>query len=71
MKLYGAIGAEDKGSYKKFKPFDIKHLGPGWDYKELERYHKLKSDGKRWRAFVTTCISEPFFVFFVTFMNVM
>ncbi|MFS7949512.1 hypothetical protein Hanom_Chr06g00572461 [Helianthus anomalus] len=30
LKLYGAIGAEDKGSYK--------------------RYHKLKIDGKRWRA---------------------
>ncbi|MFS7974725.1 hypothetical protein Hanom_Chr10g00872091 [Helianthus anomalus] len=23
LKLYGAIGAEDKGSYKRFKPFDI------------------------------------------------
>ncbi|KAJ0682193.1 hypothetical protein HanPI659440_Chr16g0644641 [Helianthus annuus] len=46
LKLYRAIGAEDKGSYKKFKPFDIKHLGLRWEYKESERYHKLKSDGK-------------------------
>ncbi|KAF5784562.1 hypothetical protein HanXRQr2_Chr10g0418251 [Helianthus annuus] len=50
LKLYGAIGAEDKGSYKRFKLFDIQHLGPGWEYKESERYHKLKSDGQRWRA---------------------
>ncbi|KAM0006787.1 hypothetical protein Hdeb2414_s0162g00819021 [Helianthus debilis subsp. tardiflorus] len=48
LKLYGAIGAEDKGSYKRFKPFQ--HLGSGCGYKESERYHKLKSDGKRWRA---------------------
>ncbi|KAJ0804435.1 hypothetical protein HanPI659440_Chr02g0038011 [Helianthus annuus] len=50
LKRYGAIGAEDRGSYKRFKPFDIQHLGSGWEYKESERYHKLKSDGKRWRA---------------------
>ncbi|KAJ0618502.1 hypothetical protein HanHA89_Chr02g0054061 [Helianthus annuus] len=50
LKRYGAIGAEDKGSYKRFKPFDIQHLGSGWEYKETERYHKLKTDGKRWRA---------------------
>ncbi|KAM0046105.1 hypothetical protein Hdeb2414_s0009g00312031 [Helianthus debilis subsp. tardiflorus] len=50
LKMYGAIGAEDKGSYKKFEPFDLAHLGPGWEYKESERYHKLKSDGQRWRA---------------------
>ncbi|KAJ0556352.1 hypothetical protein HanOQP8_Chr07g0246051 [Helianthus annuus] len=50
LKLYWAIGAEDKGSYKRFKPFDIQHLGSGWEYKESERYHKLKTDGKRWRA---------------------
>ncbi|MFS7989371.1 hypothetical protein Hanom_Chr11g01045971 [Helianthus anomalus] len=42
LKLYGAIGSEDKGSYNRFKPFDIQHLGPGWEYKESERYHKLK-----------------------------
>ncbi|KAJ0699886.1 hypothetical protein HanOQP8_Chr10g0361191 [Helianthus annuus] len=50
MKLYAAIRVEDKGSYKRFKPFDIQHLGPGSEYKESEIYHKLKSDGKRWRA---------------------
>ncbi|KAL9999016.1 hypothetical protein Hdeb2414_s0002g00063161 [Helianthus debilis subsp. tardiflorus] len=50
MKLCEAIGAEDKGSYKRFKPFDILHLGPGWEYKESERYHKLKSDGQRWKV---------------------
>ncbi|MFS7976957.1 hypothetical protein Hanom_Chr10g00898471 [Helianthus anomalus] len=50
VKLHGAIGAEDKVSYKRFKPLDIQHLGSGWEYKESERYHKLKTDGKRWRA---------------------
>ncbi|KAI3821541.1 hypothetical protein L1987_09109 [Smallanthus sonchifolius] len=50
LKKYGAIQAEDKGSYKKFKPFDIKQLGIGWKYVESERYHKLKSEGQRWRA---------------------
>ncbi|MFS7935216.1 hypothetical protein Hanom_Chr05g00400851 [Helianthus anomalus] len=35
---------------QEFKPFDIKHLGPGWEYKESEWYHKLKSDGKRWKT---------------------
>ncbi|KAF5782779.1 hypothetical protein HanRHA438_Chr11g0512851 [Helianthus annuus] len=50
VEVIWAIGAEDKGSYKRFKPFDIKHLGPRWEYKESERYHKLKSDGRRWRA---------------------
>ncbi|MFS8020123.1 hypothetical protein Hanom_Chr15g01411841 [Helianthus anomalus] len=50
LKKYGAIGAEYKGSYKRFKPFDIQHLGSGWEYKDSERYHKLKTDGRRWRA---------------------
>ncbi|KAF5789366.1 hypothetical protein HanXRQr2_Chr09g0370381 [Helianthus annuus] len=50
LKMYGAIGADDKGSYKKFKPFELAHLGVGWKYKESERYHKLKSDGQRWGA---------------------
>ncbi|KAJ0700209.1 hypothetical protein HanOQP8_Chr10g0365101 [Helianthus annuus] len=54
LKLYGAIGSEDKGSYKRFKPFDLMNLGPGWEYKESERYHKLKSDGQRWRALKDT-----------------
>ncbi|KAM0025657.1 hypothetical protein Hdeb2414_s0021g00577121 [Helianthus debilis subsp. tardiflorus] len=50
LKLYGATGSKDKGSYKRFKPFDLTYLGPGWEYKESERYHKLKSDEQRWRA---------------------
>ncbi|MFS8022632.1 hypothetical protein Hanom_Chr16g01441811 [Helianthus anomalus] len=50
LKKYGAIGAEDKGSYKRFNPFDIQHLGSGWEYKESKRYHMLNTDGKRWRA---------------------
>ncbi|MFS7929691.1 hypothetical protein Hanom_Chr04g00335521 [Helianthus anomalus] len=29
LKKYGAIGAEEKGSYKRFKPFEIQHLGSG------------------------------------------
>ncbi|KAJ0764271.1 hypothetical protein HanPI659440_Chr08g0290231 [Helianthus annuus] len=41
LKLYGAIRAKDKGSYKRFKPFDLKNLGPGWEYKEWKQYHKL------------------------------
>ncbi|KAJ0591960.1 hypothetical protein HanHA300_Chr03g0079331 [Helianthus annuus] len=28
----------------------LKNLGPGWEYKESERYHKLKTDGRRWRV---------------------
>ncbi|MFS7976857.1 hypothetical protein Hanom_Chr10g00897261 [Helianthus anomalus] len=50
LKLYGAIGAAAKGSYKRYKPFDLTHLGTGWEYKESERYQKMKSDGQRWRA---------------------
>ncbi|KAJ0899180.1 hypothetical protein HanRHA438_Chr08g0365441 [Helianthus annuus] len=50
LKKYGAIEAEEKGSYKRFKPFDIKNLGQGWEYKESERYHKLKTDGRWWRV---------------------
>ncbi|MFS8003622.1 hypothetical protein Hanom_Chr13g01216071 [Helianthus anomalus] len=50
LKVYRAIGAEDKVSYKMFEPFDLAHLGPGREYKESKRYHKLKSDGQRWRA---------------------
>ncbi|MFS7936776.1 hypothetical protein Hanom_Chr05g00419741 [Helianthus anomalus] len=50
LKLYGVIGVGDKGSYKRFKQFDLTNMGPGWEYKEAERYHKLKSDGQRWRA---------------------
>ncbi|KAJ0456097.1 hypothetical protein HanIR_Chr15g0758511 [Helianthus annuus] len=48
LKKYGAIKGDEKGSYKRFKPIDFKNLGPGWEYKKSERYHKLKTDGRRW-----------------------
>ncbi|XP_076959506.1 uncharacterized protein LOC143635604 [Bidens hawaiensis] len=50
LKKYGAIRVGDRGSYKKFNPFDISHLGSSWVYSTSERYHKLKSDRKRWRV---------------------
>ncbi|KAJ0680424.1 hypothetical protein HanPI659440_Chr16g0624021 [Helianthus annuus] len=50
LKKYGEIEGNEKGSYKKFSPFDIKNLRSGWVYKESERYHKLKTDGRRWRV---------------------
>ncbi|KAM0040528.1 hypothetical protein Hdeb2414_s0012g00395011 [Helianthus debilis subsp. tardiflorus] len=50
LKKYVVIRAEDKGSYKRFNPFDMQHLGSGSEYKESERYHKLKTNRKRWRA---------------------
>ncbi|MFS8015910.1 hypothetical protein Hanom_Chr15g01362271 [Helianthus anomalus] len=50
LKMYGAIEQEDRGAPKSHKPFDLKKLGVGWKYQESERYHKLKSDGQRWRA---------------------
>ncbi|KAJ0805029.1 hypothetical protein HanPI659440_Chr02g0044981 [Helianthus annuus] len=50
LKKYGAIGPGEKSSYKRFNPFDIQHLGSGWEYKESERYHKLKTDGRWWRV---------------------
>ncbi|KAJ0827770.1 hypothetical protein HanRHA438_Chr17g0829631 [Helianthus annuus] len=28
----------------------VDKLGSGWTYTQSERYHKLKSDGQRWRA---------------------
>ncbi|KAK1421834.1 hypothetical protein QVD17_24497 [Tagetes erecta] len=49
LKKYGAIEAGDRGSYKKSKPLDLRNLGPGWEYKETERDHRLKSEGQRWR----------------------
>jgi len=49
LKKYGAIEAEDKVSYKRIKPLDLRNLGPGWEYKETERDHRLKSDVQRWR----------------------
>ncbi|KAF5778837.1 hypothetical protein HanRHA438_Chr12g0563601 [Helianthus annuus] len=48
--MYKAIGPEDKGALKRHKPFDIRRMGTGWTYDESERYHKLKSEGQRWRA---------------------
>ncbi|KAF5767902.1 hypothetical protein HanRHA438_Chr14g0641081 [Helianthus annuus] len=50
LKMYGAIGSDDRGAVKRHKPFDLKRLGVGWKYQESERYHKLKSEGQRWRA---------------------
>ncbi|KAJ0751618.1 hypothetical protein HanPI659440_Chr09g0314851 [Helianthus annuus] len=50
LKKYGAIKGDEIGSYKRFRPFDLKNLGPGWNYTESERFHKLKTDGRRWRA---------------------
>ncbi|MFS7903394.1 hypothetical protein Hanom_Chr01g00023491 [Helianthus anomalus] len=49
LKMYGAIGPDDKGAPKRHKPFDIRKLGLVWSYSESERYHKLKSEGQRWR----------------------
>ncbi|KAJ0626199.1 hypothetical protein HanPSC8_Chr01g0011311 [Helianthus annuus] len=50
LKLFKAITSEDKGAMKRHKPFDIRRMGIGWTYDESERYHKLKSEGQRWRA---------------------
>ncbi|KAJ0580844.1 hypothetical protein HanRHA438_Chr04g0172911 [Helianthus annuus] len=50
LKLFKAITSEDKGKPKRHKPFDIRRMGVGWSYDESERYHKLKSEGQRWRA---------------------
>ncbi|KAM0005057.1 hypothetical protein Hdeb2414_s0222g00838601 [Helianthus debilis subsp. tardiflorus] len=50
LKKYGAIKGDEKGSYKRFRPFDLKNLGSDWTYTESERFHKLKTDGRRWRA---------------------
>ncbi|MFS8033787.1 hypothetical protein Hanom_Chr17g01573661 [Helianthus anomalus] len=38
------------GAPKRHKPFYIRRMGVGWTYDESERYHKLKSEGQRWRA---------------------
>ncbi|KAJ0744042.1 hypothetical protein HanPI659440_Chr10g0382851 [Helianthus annuus] len=50
LKIYKVIGPEDKGALKRHKPFDFRRMGTGWSYSESERYHKLKSEGQRWRA---------------------
>ncbi|KAJ0757428.1 hypothetical protein HanLR1_Chr04g0138631 [Helianthus annuus] len=50
LKLFKSITPEDKGAPKRHRPFDIRRMGVGWSYDESERYHKLKSEGQRWRA---------------------
>ncbi|KAM0037545.1 hypothetical protein Hdeb2414_s0013g00404461 [Helianthus debilis subsp. tardiflorus] len=50
LKLFKAITPEDKGAPKRHKPFDIRRMGVGWTYDKSECYHKLKSEGQRWRA---------------------
>ncbi|KAJ0530272.1 hypothetical protein HanHA89_Chr10g0387711 [Helianthus annuus] len=50
LKIYKVIGPEDKGALKRHKPFDFRRMGTGWSYSESERYHKLKSEGQRWRV---------------------
>ncbi|MFS7936130.1 hypothetical protein Hanom_Chr05g00411821 [Helianthus anomalus] len=50
LKLFKAITPEDKGAPNRHKPFDIRRMGVGWTYDDLERYHNLKSEGQRWRA---------------------
>ncbi|KAM0014111.1 hypothetical protein Hdeb2414_s0010g00343871 [Helianthus debilis subsp. tardiflorus] len=50
LKLFKSITSEDKGEPKRHKPFDIRRMGVGWTYDESKRYHKLKSDGQKWRA---------------------
>ncbi|KAM0055978.1 hypothetical protein Hdeb2414_s0006g00212471 [Helianthus debilis subsp. tardiflorus] len=51
LKQFKATTSEDRGAPKRHKPFDIRRMGVGWTYDESERYHKLKSEGQRWRAF--------------------
>ncbi|KAF5795674.1 hypothetical protein HanRHA438_Chr08g0353861 [Helianthus annuus] len=50
LKMFKAITPEDKGAMKRHRSFDIRRMGTGWTYDESERYHKLKSEGQRWRA---------------------
>ncbi|KAJ0567044.1 hypothetical protein HanIR_Chr06g0280321 [Helianthus annuus] len=50
MKQFKAIMSEDRGAAKRHKPFEISKMGIGWTYTQSERYHKLKSEGQRWRA---------------------
>ncbi|KAJ0783565.1 hypothetical protein HanLR1_Chr01g0021781 [Helianthus annuus] len=50
LKQFKAKTSEDKGAPKRHKPFDIRRMGVGWTYDESGRYHKLKSEGQRWRA---------------------
>ncbi|KAJ0795543.1 hypothetical protein HanPI659440_Chr04g0151661 [Helianthus annuus] len=50
LKQFKAITLEDKEAAKRHMPFDIRRMGVGWTYDESERYHKLKSEGQRWKA---------------------
>ncbi|MFS8021229.1 hypothetical protein Hanom_Chr16g01425021 [Helianthus anomalus] len=50
MKQQKALTSEDRGATKRYLPFTLDKLGSGWTYTQSKRYHKLKSDGQRWRA---------------------
>ncbi|XP_021986092.1 uncharacterized protein LOC110882360 isoform X1 [Helianthus annuus] len=50
MKQQKAITSEDRGATKRHQTFTLDNLGIGWTYTQSERYHKLKSEGQRWRA---------------------
>ncbi|KAJ0576207.1 hypothetical protein HanIR_Chr05g0221661 [Helianthus annuus] len=50
MKQQKALTPEDRGLTKRHQPFTLDRLGNVWTYTQSERYHKLKSEGQRWRA---------------------
>ncbi|KAJ0847101.1 hypothetical protein HanRHA438_Chr15g0732351 [Helianthus annuus] len=50
MKQQKALTSEDRGVTKRHQPFTLDKMGSGWTYTQLERYHKLKSEGQRWIA---------------------
>ncbi|KAJ0917706.1 hypothetical protein HanRHA438_Chr05g0209041 [Helianthus annuus] len=50
MKQQKALTSEDRGLTKRHQPFTLDRLGNVWTYTQSERYHKLKSEGQRWRA---------------------
>ncbi|KAJ0715010.1 hypothetical protein HanPI659440_Chr13g0495961 [Helianthus annuus] len=50
IKQQKAITSEDRGATKRHQPFTLDKLGVVWSYTQSERYHKLKSEGQRWRA---------------------
>ncbi|KAJ0531926.1 hypothetical protein HanRHA438_Chr09g0373731 [Helianthus annuus] len=50
MKQQKALTSEDRGLTKRHRPFTLDRLGNVWTYTQSERYHKLKSEGQRWRA---------------------
>ncbi|MFS7948645.1 hypothetical protein Hanom_Chr06g00562301 [Helianthus anomalus] len=43
LKKYGAIGAKDKGSYKRFKPFDIQHLRAGMGIQRVRKVPQVEN----------------------------